>query len=237
MSESVDELEQQWKASGTDADEASYLRACVRAGRLPQVMLQLAAHLGHPAARMVFGGSAPPESADLGKWVAGFDRYGKEALVRAAIAAARYPLPLWELKRPNDRLPQSALDAAEGWVLNQDEAHVSAAEKAGESVANADRSGDGEADDAQQLAGQTFDADMGVHIAADMAAEAAHLAGDMGEAEDVAQAVQTAEVILGISRKGAAGELLKGTIRDAICSELVPWALGYGDPIRERQTS
>lgn len=53
-------------------------------------------------------------------WATNLDDLDRDLLLRAAIAATReLVLAEWESKRPDDRRPQEALDAAEAWLANK----------------------------------------------------------------------------------------------------------------------
>jgi len=81
------------------------LRERLRAGRLDPDRLSLAAYLGDRVASETLGADAPVPSADLREWVALLAPWGKEACVRAAVAAARRAVG-----------PSPALAAAEAWL-------------------------------------------------------------------------------------------------------------------------
>lgn len=105
-------LERAWRASPTVEAEADYLRARVRAGDLAPEKLELAAYVGHAAARKAAGHGCCPRHQALGRdpqegalarllcsesplsvhdplpaWVRGLSRWGAEVQVRAAVAA------------------------------------------------------------------------------------------------------------------------------------------------------
>ncbi len=53
-------------------------------------------------------------------WSTNLDDLDRDALLRACIAATRaLILPEWESKRPDDRRPQLALEAAEAWIATK----------------------------------------------------------------------------------------------------------------------
>lgn len=109
------ELERTWQASGSPRDEAAYLVEAVRAGRLTQDELELAAWARHPAALHGLGGPLPgPSPDDLSRWVVGLARWGRPLCVRVALRAidvviARHGTP--------DELPdhEERLRALRGW--------------------------------------------------------------------------------------------------------------------------
>jgi len=216
------ELKRRWEESGLPADEAAWLKARTAAGDLPAERLMLAAYLGHEAARTADGDAlAAPD--DLAEWVRGLERWGKEVLVRAAVAAARRVLPLWERKRAGDRRPHDAIAAAEAWLAEPTPERAAAAERAAEALG----CGKPDSDEAPvSAAAQTYDANMGVQAAGDLAGEAAHFAADMGEVADLVEAIDMAEVV---ARVGPSGKVDQDVLRVAIRDAVAPWALGYGD--------
>jgi len=92
------------------------LRDRIRLGSLSPERLALAAYAGDEAARYALGDEAPPDVADLARWVAGLDDWGDEALRRACFAALRFALPLWSARFPADDRPAAAVAAAEAYA-------------------------------------------------------------------------------------------------------------------------
>lgn len=70
--------------------------------------------------------AAHPPSAELDHWVRGLGRFGREAVDRAGVAAARLALPVWQAEFPEDDRPLRAIQAHEGWILCPCEAHAAA---------------------------------------------------------------------------------------------------------------
>lgn len=109
-------------ASGGDLEaEARFLLERVRVGKLPAERLELAAYLGDPAARLAVSVPGPDPTApwtrdELAGWVVGLRRWGKVSCVRAAVAAARLALPVWERQFPQDDRPHRVLGVAEDWI-------------------------------------------------------------------------------------------------------------------------
>lgn len=82
------ELERAWQASGRPQDEAAYLVEAVRAGRLTQDELELAAWARHQAACHALGGPLPgPTPEELSRWVVGLGRWGRPLCVKVALRA------------------------------------------------------------------------------------------------------------------------------------------------------
>lgn len=85
----------------------------------------------------------PQDTARFSHWLRGLSRWGAEAQVRAAIAAARVALPVWEhadagqteggyrlevenIDMQGGTAPRRAIEAAEAWVACQCEEHIQA---------------------------------------------------------------------------------------------------------------
>lgn len=85
----VRELERRWRASGSDADEAAYLVARLRAGTLDRAQVELLARLGHAAAVLATGVRAAPQPTtmnELEEWVReALVPGGLQGLVRGAL--------------------------------------------------------------------------------------------------------------------------------------------------------
>ncbi len=71
-------------------------------------------------------GAADPPRADLESWVRGLGRFGREAVDRAGVAAARLALPVWPAEFPADDRPLRAIQAHEAWILCPCETHAAA---------------------------------------------------------------------------------------------------------------
>lgn len=161
-------------------------------------------------------------------WVEGLTAW-EGALVRAAVAAARHVLPLWERACPDDARPSQAIAAAVAAVVDPSPATLQAAQDAASAAERAaDELQDGSAGPAEDAA---FCADLSAASAARMAAEAAYAVAGAGDPEDVRDAIEQAELVLTTAR--AAGVTLAVTTRVAIRAELVPWALGM-EPLESR---
>jgi len=115
-------LERAAEAGDREA-EAELLRERLRSGELARARVELLASLGDDAARMAL--DAPPPllpPGDLRALATGLEDYGKEHLVRAAIAAASPLLEVIEEHAPYEQRPRAALAAVEAWLEHQDEA-------------------------------------------------------------------------------------------------------------------
>ncbi len=260
--ERLRELERVWKQSGADEDEAAWLRQRVREGELAQGRLETAALLGHEAACIglespEFASEAAEEWADeFWPWLFAVGRdLGPEGLVRVALAASRAVLPLWKEHVEGlggteaeaiAALPLDPLLAVEAFLTQGGRAsEVQPALIATESVmVNA------EAGSALQLAARSLYCATNAAYQSDVppTEEAAELAALLGlppvpDTLDVCQrmaseAAAAACHALARARTQAADAKLEDEtdvvpVENAVYEELVPWLLGYGDPIRE----
>ena len=75
---------------GGPRDGARVLALRLRHGLLSRERIALAAHLGHPAARLFLDAEAPPLLADWESRVRALGPWRKEASVRAAVAVAAF---------------------------------------------------------------------------------------------------------------------------------------------------
>lgn len=95
------------------------LRRRWRSGKISRRRLDLAAFLGHGLARETLGAAAPPDGSHLTElfvWAVELEAFPQKIAVRAAVAAARCALPVWEAAVPDDPRPRAALEAAAAWV-------------------------------------------------------------------------------------------------------------------------
>jgi len=129
-------LERRWLESGAVDDGARWLAERVRRGVLPAERVELAAHLGFPAAaasagvELVRGFPAGLRAADgllrldeLAVWARGLDRFGVEVRLRAAVAdAGQHLAKALRGRRTDDRsdallrFARAWWEAAAGWV-------------------------------------------------------------------------------------------------------------------------
>ena len=137
------ELERRFRILSTVEAEANWLRARVQAGELEQSLLELAAYLGHPAARSATQldtldpreilaalraedvGTAEERMATFrarhrargqtGAWVSGLRVFGAEACARAALAMARV-LERQLARAPDPDSMRSTISLVERWI-------------------------------------------------------------------------------------------------------------------------
>lgn len=103
------ELERRFRQSGSVDDEAAWLKERLRAGRLPEEPLRLAALVGHRAACLALDQEPALELEALAQ---GLVEHGRAVVLRAQLALARAALPEWESRFPRDDRPRIALEAA-----------------------------------------------------------------------------------------------------------------------------
>lgn len=117
------ELERQAAAGDVQA-RARLLAERVRVGDLAPDRLQLAAYLGDPQARQALGEQAPAQVEQLSTWSEGLEQWGRDTLIRAALAAARLGLGVWRARYPaDDHLPRG-LESVERWVADPTPDHA-----------------------------------------------------------------------------------------------------------------
>lgn len=161
--------------AGDPAAGARLLLERVRQGELALVRVRLAAALGDPAARAALSEPPlppaerddlrqPPDEADAfgasddEDWLDRLATFGKEPLVRAAVHAARPLLDWFEQEAfPGERRARAALEAAEAWLAQPEEAWRVRARLAGEAASEAENDVlDGALDDAAVFAVTAF---------------------------------------------------------------------------------
>lgn len=98
--------------AGDPSSRARLLGERVRVGALRAERLALAALLADPAARLALADAAPAPPAGVAGLVEALERYGREPLVRGALAAATAAAPRWAACFPRDPRLAAALDAA-----------------------------------------------------------------------------------------------------------------------------
>ena len=204
MDERERELERRFQASRATDDEAAWLRERLRAGRLPEERLRIAAIVGHPAAALALGHEPPREPEPL---AAALEACGRETALRALVALGRLALPEWEGRFPRDVRPRVALEAAEGEARCPCPRH--------REVVQERLGGVGEARAAAR------------QVRAQRAAQAAHLVHfAAGAALAPGSPADLRAALL------AAGDLEPPSrVRAALRAALTPWALERGDPL------
>lgn len=200
------ELERRWRESGTDADEAAYLRERARAGALPPERLAAAAACGHAAACLALGAEPSALRGLLVELVAR-PGPGRELALRAVVAASRVASP--------QRLVQARKDellAVERWVLCPCEQHRVVVRGVDGAVGP---------DDDPQLEPPGDEPHLWFLVR--------RLRTAVVRADDAAALVDLGLAARAIERFSGAA-----SVRDALREELVPWLLGRDDPLRRR---
>lgn len=216
-------LERRFRETGSVEDEAAWLRARIQAGELKRTRLELAAYCGHEAACLTaeLGGASLPSLSTSVLWCKSLPDTSAEVLGRCSVAGAFRSLEMWQRYFPRDSRPHEAVCVAESL-----------------------------------LCGKAIDeeADFSAAMAAESAAMAAHETGDDILPEVHYEAVQdaayaaSAAVLVILAERAPLDALSKAALAldyaldvvgvsvlaEAIQEELAPWALGYGDPVRER---
>jgi len=221
-------LERRWKETGALEDEVAYLRERVRAGLLSQERLELLAYCGQPAARAALDNETWETTDDPFQWTSNLlARWGQIASVRAAVAAARAAIRVWQTEQ-DATYQLAAIQAAEDWVLCPCVAH-------GQEASAASDRGD-ENPDLESLGySATFPKEaLSAAYAAALTATAA-AAGCKGFKPELRAWEDTAgpHSVSGAEKAlGGSGEALA-----AAKAELILWALGTTDPVAERRNS
>lgn len=226
------ELERRFRASGSVDDEAAWLRARVRTGVLEIRNLELAANCGHEAAQIAAlreGLSPGQERLNYGTalaysraWAKPVEAHGHEARLRSILALAHAALAVFERCHADDRRPRGLLEQVEAAFLSPDTERTRAV------VARCDALGGVVPGD---------EVGQGVSARRARAAQAAwrevigtgyYVGGKTDGPQMVAIAIDCAKTAFGGGRKG----LIQAT--KTVRAELVPWLLGYSDPVCER---
>lgn len=137
MDEELRRLQRQANAGDHDAAARLLVRR-LRIGELGREGVELAAYLGHDAASRAVP-ELDPETEGREALVEGLARWGKEAFVRAAVAAAYAVLPRFEEVLTHDDKPRKAIAQAEEWIACPCEAHRVAARLAADAADDAAR--------------------------------------------------------------------------------------------------
>lgn len=206
--ERLRELERRWRASGTREDEVAYLRACLRSGRLVPEQVELCRDLGHYPARVALEDRRRCPDRFVQWWKERRGPWGRELFVRSAVAVALSVVDEWTT------VSRVAVRAAERWLVCPCDDHAEKARDAGRAARAVAR--------AHGRLGEL---------------EPARIAKTCSRAAWAAWHPHRAREWYRLARACAPDVhlrdlLMQPTVRD----ELVPWALGYGDPVWSRVT-
>ncbi|MCO5166489.1 MAG: hypothetical protein M9894_09005 [Planctomycetes bacterium] len=195
-------LERRWRESGAGCDHARFLVERLRAGEVEPEQVLLAAHLGDAGAREALGLEGDPAAPGQRAWTTALGAWRGPVPARAALAAARLVLPVFDRGLNPDPRPRRALRAGEAQVVCPCAAHAQRAAAA--------------AEQADALASD----DAGTAVWA--AVQATCATGD--------EALPLLESAVVSAGRVAGVVAVRAAVRDA----LVPWALGYEDPLTRR---
>lgn len=172
----------------------------VRAGDLERRRLELASFLGSEAASRALGTPRKLEPDELALWTKELVGFGREATVRAGLAASNAALAV-EGDDQDPDLPQGseALPLIEEWVLCPCPEHAKGA----------------------SYAGWLMDRQEGARAVIGLTARLVSL--DQEQDEFLAEALEITVDLVGGDRT-----------QEVVTTELRSWALGHGDPVRER---
>lgn len=214
--------------TGDVSAEVLLLRRRVRAGELSPEGLSLAAFLGHPASRELLGHEAPEVPAGYQDWLERLRPRGPEVVMRVSVAAAGRVVPLLGslLLTSDAEHPQPVLDAAAEALICPCLPHVRDVLHAAQRCEDARRRLDAVQLDRQREA------------AVSACTSLAQLFSDPDSAWEVMHHARLGAFAAAQPDPGADHDTLPGEagrlIKDAVRAEVVPWALGYSDPVRER---
>ena len=241
--ERLRELERRWKETGATQDEAAWLVALVRAAHLEIGRVRLAAYFGHEAA--VAAGvelwqvKRGKRHRGLTDWIRGVERadldpreratsisaLGFEAHVRTAIALGRAALPTWEVGVGSEQgqeldlsenLMRSVLDRSEAVFVQRVESNLQALQSLAFQAW-------------REVNATGWDFEEAVHAAGSCVATAANtviglMGGDYYQGWGLRESIDKAQVVFGSP----------ANVKNIAAREVAPWALGYSDPVRER---
>jgi hypothetical protein len=208
----ADERLRRLERQAAAGDPEAAARLLLERLRLAEVTVEgarLAAYLAEPAAARAFPGVQPGDVSDLRAWLLGLRPWGKETLVRAALAAAHAVLPRFEERLTHERRPRQALEAAEAWLEEATEARRVMANLAADLADDAAREAsiDPEADD---------DSAFAAYACRDAARTAAALA---------LEPARSGEELLATVDQAGAVLFEDDSVQQAIRAALLAWAL------------
>jgi hypothetical protein len=135
MNRNLDELERGWRQSGDLEDDVRYLLAMIGTGILDHGRIQMAASLGHLAARATGAVVAPLPAHYRSKVKAAALVLSHNEAISFALDCAIRVLHAWESIHSDDTRPRKALQATRSWLIGQ--VTGEAAERAALEAANA----------------------------------------------------------------------------------------------------
>lgn len=225
------ELERHFKESGSAEDEAAWLRERLRTGDLDPQRLELAARIGHRAAKRVepsYEGPPPiprplRSKIDFARsWAEPLEEAAVEVRRRATLATARASLQQLVAFNPADPRPSRAFEAAERALLCPCPEHHAAVLAASQDHMERPSSHPDAPSVTAKRARQLYSAWRDVLCAGFF------VIGNSDGPHVVSSSVLFCQQGLGGGREGMQRAL------DAVVDELIPWLLGYRDPVAER---
>lgn len=207
-------------------DEAAWLLERVRVGDLEQERLELATHLGHQAA-LRLKGDALPSDPGFEQWFRRIGRWGRAEIVRALLACL-----FVDPKATIDHEGLQVVRETEEWVLcpcDRCEARVRVALEATPYV----KWGVREVSLQEAALGFLAEALSARAFKNRSLLALSRLLACLANAQ-LSTLVFSKKQGEGEERQSRARRQVEAIVTTAIRVELVPWALGYGDPIQMR---
>jgi hypothetical protein len=228
-------LEKRWKATGSVKDEAAYLSEALRLGAVIRARVELAAFLEHPAAVAVVGsqqfrlGKGPPL---LSVWAQTLCAWGGHATTRAAVAYARAQLKI--LRKETESALLHGMNPGLSWVMDNVPVLI-------ERLSLVE----------QWLAFRDAESTERIKRFAQLHPERGQRPGRRGRSPkwesdlyelmdityELSSSFQTGKASRWYGHLGGRGNDLvseSSFVVDPVRRELVPWALRYDDPVKER---
>lgn len=220
--ERVRELERRWKETGTVEDESAYLLERLRIGDLPQEMLNLAAYCGHPAALNAIKEDITIAISQCEIWVAGLTHWNKSITFRAAIAAILHVIDYY----PDNLTPKKLLNVAIAKFKKSKKVAIKKLLRA--SIAMDSISSVSEFSNKDCT--RTY-----ISQAVAFAVLSILLTTKRHVSDREIKKTAIDAIIKVVDAERVYNEIDNGfiTIREAISKSLIPWALGYSDPLSE----
>lgn len=213
------QLERRWWQTGAVEDEAAYLAERVRVGDLDLEMLKIAGEIPYPAAllacrNIIFIRFQPGFFAPHG--------HNRESRLRIALCIASSTLKILGNTLQNFDVFQESLDDITDWLLFSDSVDIEAIQDIARFC--------------KQEAHPFLSAMEAESVYCSTAIVIARTA-QMTFVELDRIEYYTLDVFkharIALSRHGIPREEINENIRQSLLREIAPWALGYGDPLRE----
>lgn len=110
------DLEHRWRLAPSTESEAAWLRARIRAGDLAPERIELCAHLRHPGTLSAMD-LEPDPIKNLHAWTAALASFGSEVDARSVVGLGRLELASWRSPWTGREAAESTLFAVEDWTL------------------------------------------------------------------------------------------------------------------------